>query len=137
MQPLLVILGGFVFLALGTLHGAVSLRDVWNPTQFTPTDPALRLAMQQSGIAFHPEVNLWKAWLGFNLTHSLGLVLFGGGFLYVGMFAPDVFAESRALQGVAVSVSATYLVISAFFFFSGPVMGTAAGLAAFLIAALL
>jgi hypothetical protein len=137
MQPLLVMLGGFVFLALGTLHGAVSLRDVWNPTQFTPNDPALRLAMQQSGIAFHPEVNLWKAWLGFNLTHSLGLILFGGAFLYVGMFAPGAFHASRALQAVAVSASATYLVISIFFFFSGPAVGTAAGLCAFLIATLL
>jgi hypothetical protein len=137
MQPLLVTLGGLVFLALGALHGAVSLRDVWNPTNFTPTDPALRLAMQQSGIAFHPEVNLWKAWLGFNLTHSLGLVLFGGGFVYVGMFAPSAFAASRALQALAVSVSATYLVISIFFFFSRPAIGAAAGLLAFAMAILL
>ena len=36
--------------------------------------------MQQSAIALNPSINLWRAWMGFNLTHSLGAVMFGGAF---------------------------------------------------------
>lgn len=135
MSQALIVVAASIFVMLGSLHGLLTLRDISNPTSFTPRDPALRHAMQESGIAFHPDVNLWKAWLGFNLTHSLGIVLFGGAFLYIGLFVPGAYAGSRALQAVAVSVSATYLAISVFFFFSGPVIGSAMATVCFLAAA--
>ena len=101
------------------------------------TDPALREAMQQSSLRFHRDWNLWRAWLGFNLTHSLGLIVFGAAFLHVGIFEPQLFASSLLIQAVAVAVSAAYLVVSLRFFFSGPVIGSAIGLACFLAAAVL
>jgi hypothetical protein len=74
MAQLLISIAASIFLLMGAGHGALTLRDLKHPRAFTPQDPALRQAMQQSSIAFHPTINLWKAWLGFNLTHSLGLV---------------------------------------------------------------
>jgi hypothetical protein len=137
MLQALVVTGGSIFLLLGAAHGALTLRDLKDPRAFTPRDPELRRAMQQSSIAFHRTINLWKAWMGFNLSHSLGLVLFGAGFLYVGVFEPAAFAASPLLQGCAVVVSAIYLVLSLLFWFSKPAIGSGLGLACFVLAVLL
>ena len=135
MAQLLIVVASSIFLVMGALHGALTLRDLQNPRAFTPRDPALRQAMQQSSIRLHPSINLWKAWLGFNLSHSLGIVLFGVALLFVGLFEPGAFAASLLIQGVAVAVSAIYLALSLAFFFSRPVIGSTLGLACFLVAA--
>ncbi len=135
MAQILIIIAASPLLLMGALHGALTLRDLKHPRAFTPRDPALRQAMQQSSIAFHSGVNLWRAWLGFNLSHSLGLVLFGAAFLHVDIFEPNVFASSLLIQAVAVLVSAIYLVLSLTFFFSKPAIGSSIGLVCFLIAA--
>lgn len=137
MVRLLVIVGASIFLLLGSLHGIYTLRDLSQPRAFTPNDPSLREAMQKSSIRFHPSINLWKAWLGFNLTHSLGIVIVGAAFLYVGLFAPQVFAGSLLLQAVAVVVAALYFLISLGFFFLTPTVGAALGLGCFLVATIL
>jgi hypothetical protein len=93
--------------------------------------------MQQSSLALDRTINLWKAWMGFNFSHSLGLVLFGAGFVYVGLFAPAAFAASPLLQGCAVAVSAIYFVLALLFWFSKPAIGTGLGLACFVLATLL
>ncbi|MBA3694436.1 MAG: hypothetical protein H0W77_13540 [Acidobacteria bacterium] len=92
MVQLLLIVGSSIFVLFGAAHGVFILQDLSNPRNFTPRDATLRTAMQQSTIAFHPKINLWNAWLGFNLSHSLGLVMFGGAFLYVGIFHSLLFS---------------------------------------------
>lgn len=134
MSQLLIILAASVFLALGSLHGLLTLRDLKVPSTFTPRDPALRTAMQQSGIALHPAVNLWDAWMGFNLTHSLGIILFASAYLYVGIFEPLAFAHSMLLQGCAIGVSGIYLILSLRFFFSKPAIGSAVAMTCFTLA---
>ncbi len=135
MSQILIIFASSIFLFLGGGHGILTLMDFKNPKSFTPRDPELRKAMQQSSIRLHPSINLWDAWMGFNLTHSLGIVLFGAAYLYVGVFEPIVFAQSLLLQSCAVIVSAIYLILSIKFFFSKPVIGSAIGLTCFVLAA--
>jgi hypothetical protein len=134
MAQILIVVAAYVFLLMGVAHAALTLRDLKKPRAFTPRDATLRHVMQQSSIALHPAINLWDAWLGFSMTHSLGLALFGGGFLYVGIFEPHVFASSWLLQSTAVLVSAIYLIVSIKFFFAKPAVGSAIGLAGFLVA---
>lgn len=136
MSQVLIVLASSIFLVLGALHGWLTLRDLQAPISFTPPDPALRRAMQESAIRLNPEVNLWKAWIGFNFTHSLGLVLFGGAFLYVGVFDAEAYRASLGLRTVAVATSAAYLVLSWLYFFSTPAAGSAVGLVLFLLAAI-
>ena len=85
----------------------------------------------------NPRANLWQAWLGFNLSHSLGIVLFGGGLLLLDWLHFPVFAASHLLQGVAVVVAATYLVLSLRFWFWGPALGSGLSLLCILAAVVL
>lgn len=125
---------GVIFLVLGTLHGVLTLRDVGNPRAFTPTDRSVRVAMQGARLAFNPRINLWQAWLGFNLSHSVGVVLTGGGLLLLaGPWFP-VFAGSRLVQGGAAAIAVVYLVLSLRFWFWGPALGSGVALVCILAA---
>jgi hypothetical protein len=130
----LVIVGAAIFLILGILHGVLTLQDLSDPRTFTPPDKVLRQAMQSSIIAIDPHTNLWQAWLGFNLSHSLGLVMFGGTLLAIGLFYFQVFAHSYLLQGCAIFIANAYLVMSLKFWFSKPAIGSSIALTCFVLA---
>ena len=123
MSQILLAFGGTILFVLGALHGILTLRDLWTPRSFTPADDAVRLAMQGAQLAFNPRANLWRAWLGFNLSHSLGLVLFGGGLVLLAWLHFSAFAASHLLQGLAVGVAALYLVLALRFWFWAPALG--------------
>jgi len=93
--------------------------------------------MQDSTLAIHPATNLWRAWLGFNLSHSLGAILFGGAFVVIGALHMPLFSSSTALQACAALVSAAYLAMSTSYWFCKPTAGSAIALACFVAAALL
>lgn len=131
------ITGASIFLILGILHGVLTLKDLRNPRTFTPPDEALRLAMQNSSIAIHPHTNLWRAWLGFNLSHSLGLLMFGGTFLAIGLFYFSIFAQILWVQICALYISAIYLLMSLKFWFSQPAIAAGIAFTCFVLAATL
>jgi hypothetical protein len=137
-QALLIVGAGIVFL-LGLVHAILTLRDLSNPRTFTPTDAAMRTAMPASKLAIAPRAksNLWKAWLGFNLSHSLGILLFGGELLGIGLFQFTLFAHSPLIQSVTLLVSAAYFVMAVCFWFSRPTIGSAAAFLCFLGATVL
>ena len=137
MIKLLLIVGSSIFVLLGATHAVLILMDLGNPRNFTPLDATLRTAMQQSTIALHPKINLWQAWLGFNLSHSLGLLMFGGAFLYIGIRHSSLFSQSALLQGCTILISAAYLVMSLQFWYSRPAIGAGIAMACFILAAAL
>jgi hypothetical protein len=132
---ILEIIGASIFLLLGIFHGILTLQDLSNPCTFVPPDKALLLAMQDSSINIHPQTNLWKAWLGFNLSHSLGLVMFGGTFLAIGLFDFEVFTDNYWLQSCALLIATAYLIMSLRFWFYKPAIGSGIALACFVLAA--
>lgn len=132
MAQVLLFTGAVIFFVFGAYHGIFTLRDLPLPRTFTPTDEGVRRAMQRSRVALDPRINLWDAWLGFNLSHSLGLVLFGGGLITVAWLHFPLFARSPSMQVAALVVSAAYLILSARFWFRVPAIGTGLGLACFL-----
>jgi hypothetical protein len=79
----------------------------------------------------NPRANLWKAWLGINLSHSLGVVVFGGGIVAVAVLHFEIFPSSAIVQVAAVSVAAAYLALSLAFWFWGPIPGSTVSLLCF------
>jgi hypothetical protein len=137
MAQILLTAAGTIILLMGTGHMALTLRDVWKPTAFTPTDESVRLAMQGAQLRFNRRLNLWEAWLGFNLSHSMGAMMFGGALLFAAQFHLDAFLESTVLQTVAVLIPILYLVVGIRFWFWGPVLGVSVVLLCILGAVLL
>jgi hypothetical protein len=137
IAQILVIAGASILLFLGIVHGILTLQDLSEPRTFTPPDLTLRQAMQGSSIAIHPRTNLWQAWLGFNLSHSFGLMMFGGTYLVVGLCYFWLFAQTLWLQCCAVSIACAYLVMSVKFWFFKPAIGAGIALTCFMLASVL
>ena len=66
-----------IFAVLGTLHLIYTLSDMFGrPRYFVPRDAALLEAMRTTKIALAPGGrDFWTVYLGFNITHSLFLLL--------------------------------------------------------------
>lgn len=124
MGQILLASAAGIFLMMGTLHCMWTLRDLVHPRYFTPTDETVRIAMQGARLTFNPRANVWQAWLGFNLSHSLGLVVFGGVLLAFALRDFTVFAASGLAQAGAVVVAGTYFVLAIRFWFWGPALGS-------------
>ena len=137
MVKLFIIIGSSVFVLIGLIHAAYTLQDLDSPRRLTPRNAELLAAMQKATVALDPKINLWQAWLGFNFSHSLGLLMFGGAFLYLGIFYPSVFSESKVLQVCSVLIPAVYLVLSLKFWFVNPAVFAGIALACFVLAAAL
>jgi hypothetical protein len=127
MVTLLLALGGAVFLLLGFGHGALTIRDLSKPSTFTPPDENLRFAMQASSVKIHPTANLWRAWMGFNLSHALGVVVFGGSLFAIALFDVELFSQHPALRFAVPLVGVAYVALSKFFWFRDPLIGTILG----------
>src|SRR5688500_17780197 len=105
MSEIFFLVGAAIFALMGVVHGALTLRDVFVPRSFTPIDDNVRHAMAEARLRFAPQTTIWTAWLGFNLSHSLGLFIFGaflGGLAFQDF---DVISQSPFLWLGAVVVA--------------------------------
>lgn len=134
MVSQLVIIGGSIFALMGVVHGLLAVVDVFRPTRFAPADDAVRLAMKSTGVRFsRGRANVWDAWLGFNISHGLGLLLFGAGAAWLGWSIEDV-AITRSALTLLVGIGLIYFLLSVRFWFWAPAVGTAVATACFVAA---
>ena len=78
MVAVLLILGGSISCVLGGLHAIYTLLDLRNPRRLAPVDPSVAQAMANSALRIsRGSTDMWRAWIGFNFSHSLGVLLVG------------------------------------------------------------
>ena len=123
MAQILLTAAGTIVLLMGIGHLLLTLRDVWKPTAFTPTQESVRLAMQSAQLRFNRRINLWESWLGFNLSHSMGVMVCGAVLLFVARLHFGAFLDSAVLQTVIVFIVLSYLAVAIRFWFWGPILG--------------
>ena len=122
-------IAGTIYGLLGTLHAVYTLRDIRSPRRIVPDDPALITAMQTSKIRItHGESTVWQGWIGFNLSHSLGALMFSAACFTVAACLRR-FAFSPWVLLVLAAISAVYLLLAAQYWFRIPILGTAAATA--------
>ncbi len=136
MSKPLFLTGAGIFLILGLTHALLLLSDFRWPRALVPTDNRVRDAMRAAPLRLAPQTTIWRSWLGFNLSHSLGLVVFGlllGG-LAIGDFG--AVAGNAFVRFTSVTVSALYTLLAVRFWFWAPATAAAIGTACFLASAL-
>jgi hypothetical protein len=131
MSSLFLAVGGLIFVGMGLMHGLVSAADVFRPTQFAPVDDSVRLAMISTTVRFlKARANVWDAWLGFNLSHSLGMLVFGAASVWFGLNLEHIQVSSAALA-VPVGIGLIYVVLSVRFWFWAPAVSSTIATACF------
>lgn len=127
----LFLAGALPFLFLGTAHALATPLEPSDRKGLTPRDPALPGAMAASTVLLTRRTDMWLAWVGFNLSHSLGAITFGLFVLVVGR-SPESFAAQAALcVPLATAVAAVYVAIGMKYWFRAPIAGCALSLACF------
>jgi hypothetical protein len=79
--------------------------------------------MTEQTVLLTRRTNLWLTWVGFNLSHSLGAVLFGVVVLIVGRSPATFSANWPAFVPLAIVVSGAYLAIGVRYWFRTPIVG--------------
>jgi hypothetical protein len=106
-------------LVLGGLHLLYTFRG----PKLLPRDAGVIEAMKATTMVITRETSVWKAWIGFNTTHSMSLMLFGLVFGYLALARPDVLFGSPFLLGTGFLTLTAFLVLSRAYFFSIPLAG--------------
>ena len=108
-----------VVLVLGIVH----LVYTFFGSKLTPRDSALRSRMTEVSPVLTGRTTMWKAWVGFNASHSLGAILFGLVYGHLAVVEPTVLFGSPFLLGVGASMLAAYAAVGRTFWFNVPNAG--------------
>lgn len=123
LPGLLLILGGAIFAVLALLHAWFTFRDIAAPRRLVPDDPAVRDAMAHSGLRLsRGATTMWQAWVGFNFSHSLGVLILGGWCLTLGLRLGRLEHPRLALL-LPILVGLCYLFLAIRYWFRTPALG--------------
>jgi hypothetical protein len=116
-------LGGGIFVLLGSLHALYTFLDIRRPRRLVPQDPAVALAMKEASLRLtRGGTTMWRAWVGFNFSHSIGVVLFGVLCICAGAVLGTVIIPAWIVL-LLVVISFIYLGLSVLYWFRIPTAG--------------
>jgi hypothetical protein len=124
---ILMVFSASIVFALGVIHLGYTF---WG-SNLTPRDPALQISMSQTSPVITKETTMWKCWVGFNASHSMGLILFGLTFGYLALADSRVLFQSPFLLVVGLAMLGGFVVLSRVYFFSAPLVGISISLACY------
>ena len=126
----LFIAGAVPFLILGLAHIVHTLRDIRRPGSLAPRSADVLEGMRTDTLMLTRATTVWRAWIGFNLSHGLGVVLFSGLVLYAAILHFEAVRNHapELLIGAPV-IGLVYLLLALRYWFNVPAVGTALGTA--------
>lgn len=116
-----------VILALGLIHLIYTFRG----TRLLPRDPALQALMRAVSPRISAQTTMWRAWIGFNASHSMGALLFGLIYLYLSLIAPALLFGSAFLSGLGPTFLLGWALLGRHYWFSAPYRAVLLALALF------
>src|SRR5690242_18481747 len=103
--------GAVPYLVLGAAHAWHTPFHVDQKKGLSARHPAVEGAMATTSPRLTARTDLWRAWVGFNYSHSLGAVLFGLFVVLLGRSESSFHAEGALAIPLALIVSVAYLVL--------------------------
>ncbi len=128
MFNFLIITGSLIFLILGSIH----LLYTFSGTKFFPKDLNAKLAMEKTYPNLTKETTMWKAWVGFNGSHSMGAIFFG--LMNLVLIQSSLYQESLMIEMVNILFVITFLLLAIKYWFRVPLIGIAISSVCFLVA---
>jgi hypothetical protein len=113
---LLVAATAAIVLLLGLIH----LLYTFSGPNLLPRDGELHTRMQEVSPVITRQTTMWKAWIGFNGSHSFGLLLFGAVYGYLALAHGEFLFHSVFLLGLGLIWLLGYLILARKYFFRVP-----------------
>ena len=117
---ILMVLSASIIFTLGVVHLAYTF---WGRPNLTPRDPALQISMSQIAPVITKETTMWRCWVGFNASHSMGLILFGLVFGFLALAHGQLLFQSPFLLVVGLAMLSGLIVLCKVYFFRAPLTG--------------
>ena len=70
--------------------GAMHLVYTLFGTELHPREETALKTLRSATLRVSPGASMWRAWIGFNASHSLGLILFGAIYGYLALFLATI-----------------------------------------------
>jgi hypothetical protein len=107
-----MVLSASVIFTLGVVHFVYTF---WGP-KLTPRDPALQISMSQISPVITKETTMWRCWVGFNASHSMGLILFALVFGFLALVHGRLLFQSPFLLIVGLAMLGGFVVLGKVYF---------------------
>ena len=118
--------------AIMLLLGAAHLLYTFWGNKLAPRDPAVQAAMNATQLVLTSETTVWRAWTGFNASHSLYAAFFGLMFGFLAIAQPELLLRSTYLQLLGFAVLLSFVVLARLYWFSVPLAGVSLALGCYL-----
>jgi hypothetical protein len=119
LAPASIAASAAIILALGLIHLLYTFRG----QKLHPRDPELRARLEAVSPVITRETTMWKAWIGFNASHSYGAILFGAVYGYLALVHSAFLFQSRFLLLLGLLLLAGYVFLGKRYWFSAPFRG--------------
>jgi hypothetical protein len=116
---LLWLTGAAIFLALGTLH----LLYTFFTNKFNARNKDVTDVMKNTSPVLTRDTTMWKAWIGFNASHSAGAIFFGLINIVLAFQYFAIIQDSPALHFLNIITALFYLWLGKKYWFKVPFTG--------------
>ena len=127
LAKMLMASSAVIIFILGLVHLVYTF---WG-SKLQPRDPALQTAMTQVHLGITRETTMWRAWVGFNASHSMGAMLFGLIYAFLALCHAELLFGSAYLLVVGLVMLAGFFVLAKVYWFSVPFTGISISLACY------
>jgi len=125
---ILMVISASIIFTLGVIHFVYTF---WGP-KLMPRDRTLQISMSQVSPVITKETTMWRCWVGFNVSHSMGLILFGLVFGFLAVAHSQLLFHSPFLLVVGLAILGGFVVLCKIYFFSAPLAGVSVSLACYI-----
>lgn len=133
IEKYLWITGASIFIILGTIH----LFYTFFSNKFSVRDKQTEDLMKKTFPVLTKKTTMWKAWIGFNASHSIGAIFFGVVNLYFGELHFELLKKSGWWLTFMLLVCLFYLFLGFKYWFIIPRTGILNSFICFVAAAIL
>jgi len=119
IAPLLVVASAAVVMLLGSIH----LLYTFHGPKLLPRDRELQRRMEEVSPVITRQTTMWKAWVGFNASHSYGAILFGAVYGYLTLVHGAFLFQSTFLLVLGLLMLVAYADLARRYWFRIPLLG--------------
>lgn len=105
-----------IIFMLGVIHTIYT----FSGRKLTPRDEDLMNKMENVPPFISGETTMWKCWIGFNASHSFGLLFFGLIYGYLAIYKQEVLFGSVFLLFIGLLLLSGLVVLARLYWFSAP-----------------
>jgi hypothetical protein len=115
------------------LLGAGHLLLTFLGPKLLPRDRGLKEAMEKVHPVITTQTTMWRAWMGFNASHSMGAILFGLVYGYLALVHSEILFGSLPLQVMGLVLLLGYLALAKAYWFITPLAGISISLICYVL----